>query len=193
VFFLLQPNQDQVRAYTESQVNAEFNYTELGQTRDTQCPAGYNRDYHQIELGSGAGNFACAREALQNWQIFKNSWLHLCNPTISLEVGTTLIVQVKHLGFYSLIADRVVYIIDEPRAFGFAYGTLMGHAAQGEERFLIEWLEDDRVIFSLFAFSKPGHPLAILGKPIMRWLQQQGSSKYLQALKQVVQESSKHL
>ena len=29
------------------------------------------------------------------------------------------------------------------RKFGFAYGTLPDHAATGEERFLIEWNQDD--------------------------------------------------
>ena len=55
-------------------------------------------------------------------------------------------------------AGRVVYLVDEdgpvPR-FGFAYGTLPGHAESGEERFLVEW---DR-IESHQAFNKSeAHP-----------------------------------
>ena len=174
--------------YTESQINAGFNYTELEQTRNAQCPIGYERDLHQIEIGFGTETFARARAAIRNWEMFKRSWLKIHNPDSKLEVGTTLILGVKHLGFYSLIANRIVYVIDKPRAFGFGYGTLTGQAVQGEERFLLERLEDDRVVFSLFAFSKPRHPLAVLGKPIVRWLQQQGSSAYLQAIKHALKD-----
>ena len=188
MFFLFQPTQAQILVYTESQQHADFNYSELEATRTAQCPAGCARDDHSITLGSGAQTFARAREAIQNWQMFKRTWLQLLNPEIKLEVGATLILKIKHLGFYSLIANRIVYVVDEPRAFGFGYGTLTGQAVEGEERFLLERLEDDRVVFSLFAFSKPRHPLAVLGKPIVRWLQQQGSSAYLQAIKHALKD-----
>ena len=42
------------------------------------------------------------------------------------------------LGMWTLNAARVVFVIDEPGRFGFAYGTLPRHVESGEERFLVE-------------------------------------------------------
>jgi uncharacterized protein (UPF0548 family) len=53
--------------------------------------------------------------------------------------------------------------------FGFAYGTLPGHAESGEERFLVEWdRTGDAVRYDVLAFSRPRHPLARLGYPLTR-------------------------
>ena len=55
------------------------------------------------------------------------------------------------LGLWWLNACRIVYVVDEAgpvTKFGFAYGTLPGHAGTGEERFLVEWdrASDERVV-----------------------------------------------
>lgn len=71
---------------------------------------------------------------------------------------------------------RVVYKIDECAdgitRFGLAYGTLPGHAAMGEERFLVEWHHrDDTVWYDILSFSQPGHWLASAGYVVMRAFQ----------------------
>lgn len=56
--------------------------------------------------------------------------------------------------------------------YGFAYGTLNGHSEKGEERFSVEWnQEDNSVWYDLLAFSLPHHPLARAGYPLSRVLQ----------------------
>jgi uncharacterized protein (UPF0548 family) len=62
-------------------------------------------------------------------------------------------------------------VIDEPRRFGFAYGTLPGHVEAGEERFLVEWLADDAVWYDLLAISRPRYWGARLAYPLARRLQ----------------------
>ena len=53
------------------------------------------------------------------------------------------------------------------RRFGFAYGTLPGHAESGEERFLIEWDQDeDGVWFDILAFSRPAPLPGPAGLPV---------------------------
>ena len=103
--------------------------------------------------------------------MFETPWIQLINPQTPFEAGETLVVQVAHLGFYSLIADRVVYTLDEPGRFGFGYRTLTGHAEQGEERFLVTFSASAEVNFELYAFSRPRHPLARLETPVVRSLQ----------------------
>ena len=53
--------------------------------------------------------------------------------------------------------------------FGFAYGTLPGHAERGEERFSVVLNRDDgSVHYEVLAMSRPKHPLAWLGYPFAR-------------------------
>jgi uncharacterized protein (UPF0548 family) len=59
-------------------------------------------------------------------------------------------------------------VIDEKNRFGFAYGTLPGHAECGEEIFMVERHEDDSVHYVIKAFSRPRLWLARLGYPIAR-------------------------
>jgi uncharacterized protein (UPF0548 family) len=65
--------------------------------------------------------------------------------------------------------DEVVGGRDAVHRVAFAYGTLPGHAAAGEERFAVEWHRaDDAVWYDLSAFSRPRHPLMRLGRPLAR-------------------------
>jgi uncharacterized protein (UPF0548 family) len=85
--------------------------------------------------------------------------------------GATVAVLVNHLGFWSLNAARVVYVFQEERRFGFAYGTLEDHAEKGEERFSIEWSDNDSVWYDILAFSRPRQWQAQIAQPISRALQ----------------------
>ena len=64
-------------------------------------------------------------------------------------------------------------MINEARRFGFAYGTLPDHVECGEERFTVECGQDDSVWYDILAFSRPRHPLAKLGQPLVRRWQKQ--------------------
>jgi uncharacterized protein (UPF0548 family) len=86
-----------------------------------------------------------------------------------------------HLGLWTLSACRVVYVIDEPRRFGFAYGTLE-HVVRGEERFELRLHDDERVTFHLTAFSTPAIWLARLATPVTRYYQREGGRSYARAL-----------
>jgi uncharacterized protein (UPF0548 family) len=87
---------------------------------------------------------------------------------------------------WSLNACRVVYVIDEPERFGFAYGTLPNHIERGEERFLIERQSDDSVWYDILAFSQPRHPLVRAGFLYARRLQKRFARDSLGVMKSVV-------
>ena len=84
-------------------------------------------------------------------------------------------ILARSLGLWWLNACRIVYVVDEPgpvQRFGFAYGTLPGHAESGEERFVVEWDRDrGEVCYDIVAFSRPRHILARLGYPWARRVQ----------------------
>ena len=114
-------------------------------------------------------------------------WTSIQPANAPVTPGETVAAVIRHYGFWSLNACRVVYLLDEEeegvRRTGFAYGTLPAHAEIGEERFAVEWrLADDSVWYDLYAFSRPGHLLARLGYPLARRLQRRFASASKQAM-----------
>ena len=77
---------------------------------------------------------------------------------------------------------RVVYVVEEPRRGGFAYGTLAGHPESGEEAFIVEHHRTDAVSFTVTAFSRPAMRLARVAGPLGAIVQRQMTSRYLRTL-----------
>ena len=133
--------------------------------------------------------FGRAVEALYAWRMFDLGWVRLLPAEASVEVGTTVGVLARHYGFWSLNLSRVVYQLQEDgpvRRRGFAYGTLPEHGESGEERFSVEKREDGSVFYDLYAFSRPNHPLARLGRPFARGLQRRFARDSLRAMVRAV-------
>jgi uncharacterized protein (UPF0548 family) len=174
VFVIRPPSKQQIEWFLATQRDLPFSYPEVGATRAVP-PPGYTVDHNRIQLGAGAAAFERAAEALRRWAMFDIGWVRLCWPETSLAVGATFGVAIRHFGFWSLNSARIVYLLDEDdsvRRYGFAYGTLPGHAERGEERFMVEWRrEDDSVWYDLLAYSRPNHPLTWAGYPLTRMLQ----------------------
>lgn len=119
--------------------------------------------------------------------MFNLGWVQVFPRHASIEVGTTVAVVVNHFGFWSMNATRIVYVVDEERRFGFAYGTLQDHAEQGEERFSIEWAaEDDSVCYNILAFSKPGKWQTRTIGPLSRTLQKRFARDSLAGMQRAV-------
>lgn len=154
--------------------NDSFSYPEVGMTL-TASPSGYNIDHNRIKLGMGLEAFERAKIAVRGWKMFEMSWVKLFHKTTPVETGRTVAILLKHFGFYSLNAARIVYVLDEigeVHRFGFAYGTLTEHGEIGEERFSVEFHRDSgEVWYDLYAFSRPASLLAKVGYPLSRSLQ----------------------
>jgi uncharacterized protein (UPF0548 family) len=170
VFLFSKPSDQTVRSFIEAAAGSTLSYTEQGST-DGELPSGYNIDHNRIELGSGDQAWESARFAVRSWKMFDFPWVNLYFPNTPIEVDRNVAILVHHLGFYSLNAARIVYTIDEPDRFGFAYGTLAEHGESGEERFMVERGENGNVFYDLLAFSKPASLFAMLGYPYTRQLQ----------------------
>ena len=182
MFMIREPSDTDVARFVWSQRDLPFTYAEVGATNATP-PAGYNVDHNRIELGRGEATFHDAVEALKKWRQFELGWVAVVPCGVLVEVGATVAVKARAFGTWSLNASRVVYVIEEKRRFGFAYGTLPGHVEKGEERFLVEWLPDDSVWYDILAFSRPQHPLAKLSAPLARRLQHQFARDSLNRMK----------
>ncbi len=122
--------------------------------------------------------------------MFSMRWVRLYWPTAPIQVGTDVAISVRHLGFYSLNACRIVYVVDEVtlnNRFGFGYGTLEEHAESGEERFTVEWNRaEGSVWYDILAFSRPKKTLARLGYPASRYLQRKFAEDSKAAMRRFV-------
>jgi uncharacterized protein (UPF0548 family) len=170
MFSLQPPSEARIRRMLESQRDAGFSYPEVGATGES-APRGYNVDHERYLLGEGPVAFSRGKLAIERWEMFRNGWTQLCWPDAAIERGATVAMLARWLGLYSINFCRIVYVIDEPRRYGFAYGTLPGHVEAGEERFVVEWLEDGTVWYDVFAFSRARHVLARIATPAVRGLQ----------------------
>ena len=134
--------------------------------------------------------FIAATSALERWEQFRLGWLEPWSPKTPIKRGEVVAVLARIAGLWWLNACRIVYVIDEAepvRRFGFAYGTLPGHAESGEERFLVEWNQaDNSVWYDILAFSRPRHPLVWLGYPFARLIQKRFARQSAQAMLQSV-------
>ena len=182
MFMLREPSDEDAARFVASQRDLPFTYPEVGATNTTP-PAGYTVDHNRVQLGSGEATYRRAVDALKNWRQFDLGWVVIAPRGVPVDVGAIVAVKARAFGTWSLSASRVVYVIDEARRFGFAYGTLPDHVEKGEERFLIEWLPDDTVWYDILAFSRPQHPLVRLSAPLARRLQKQFARESLNRMK----------
>jgi len=105
-----------------------------------------------------------------------------------VEPGASVAVLISHLGFWSLNACRIVYVINEhgsSKNYGFAYGTLPDHGERGEERFTVELNSDQTVWYDLSAFRP--NMLARLAYPYTRLLQRRFARDSKAAMQKAVQ------
>lgn len=170
MFLMRRPSEAGIGEAVASQATAGFSYPEAGATQG-HAPPGYRLRQQSFELGRGPGVFERAKQAIREWRMFDMEWIEICRPDALIEPGSTVAVLARHIGFWSLNVCRIVYVIDEPRRYGFAYGTLPEHAEAGEERFTVERRDDDSVWYDILAFSREKHPMAKLAYPLSRMLQ----------------------
>ena len=188
MFRFTRPTEDQTAAFLAAQRGATFSYAEVGCTRGAP-PPGYVIDHNRARLGVGVQTVDRAIAALRSWRQSTLGWTSVHPRGAPTTPGTDVAVLVRHFGFWSLNACRVLYEVDDVdtergvRRVGFAYGTLPAHGEIGEERFTVEHHSaDDSVWYDLYALSRPGHPLVRLAYPIARHLQRRFARDSKQAM-----------
>lgn len=129
-------------------------------------------------------DFARATDDLLAWRMHQRAGLRVVasSPAVATDVVVLLALgwRLASVRF----PCRVVYVVDEPDARGFAYGTLPGHPECGEERFVVNRHTDGRLEFTISAFSRPATRLAKLAGPLNPVAQSIFTNRYLAALDQ---------
>jgi uncharacterized protein (UPF0548 family) len=193
MYSLRKPTAESLQSFLANQARLDFTYAAVGATAAVP-PAGYVVDRTRIKLGEEAGTFAAAKAALERWRQFRLGWVEAWPADTPIQVGQNVAVFVRLLGVWCVNACRIVYVVDEAgphQRYGFAYGTLPGHAESGEERFTVEWHQnDDTVWYDILAFSRPQQLLVRLGYPLVRRIQKRFAKDSAAAMLTAVRSES---
>lgn len=185
MFSLRKPTRDDARKFCASQASAPFTYAAVGATADVP-PPGFDVDRLRVPIGAGPEAFERAKQALLAWRQFDLGWVEAVLADAPLIAGQVVAVAGRACGAWTLNAARIVYVVDEPQRFGFAYGTLPRHVECGEERFLVEYDAEGRVWYEVAAFSRPRHLAARLAYPFLRRWQARFRRESAEVLRRVV-------
>jgi uncharacterized protein (UPF0548 family) len=132
-------------------------------------------------IGAGPDDFHLAARRVGSWQMHRDAGVRVAAAS-SAGKGMEVTMQIG-AGPLSIAAEcRVVAVVDAPREFGFAYGTLPRHPERGEEAFLISWREDGTVVGAVAAFSQPARWYTKAGGPLARAAQALAARRYLAAM-----------
>lgn len=177
-----EPKPEDIAVFRAAQAALPHSYPEVGQTRATTFPPGYEHDRNRVRLGAGEATFVRGCEALRRWAMFPGPWTRIEPQPSPQTPGAVVVMVARIFGLWWMNALRIVYSVDESedspgsdpevrRRHGFAYGTLPGHVERGEEAFTVVWRADDSVWYELQAFSRPRYWLVRWFKPVARALQ----------------------
>jgi uncharacterized protein (UPF0548 family) len=156
--------------FLKSRQGLPHSYPDVGATAG-EFPIGYNHDHNRIYLGEGEEIFERGKAFIRQWEMFPPPWTQIYPSLAPIEAGSTVAVLFRLFGVWWLQSCRIVYTIDRPDCFGFAYGTLPGHVERGEERFSIVMEDDGKVWYRIDAFSLPAYWFIRLGYPLARRFQ----------------------
>jgi uncharacterized protein (UPF0548 family) len=174
-----------------------FNYDAVGTTRYDETPQGYHRLEYQARLGAGDEVYAQAGAALMSWRMHRAAGLPMTATDTPPRIGTNSLGRMgagiligrlrtlSPLGAAGLpVPCRVVWTVDEPDRIGFAYGTLEGHPASGEESFVVT-RDPDGVHITIRAYSRAARWYSRLGGPLTRQAQHFTATRYANALRRL--------
>jgi uncharacterized protein (UPF0548 family) len=162
--------------------NAGFTYSEVGSTRGDTMPSGYRSLRRGLRIGAGSERFEQAARVLLGWDMHRRAGLRVRTSNEHVVQGAVAVLRLGVGGLGVSAPVRVVYLVDEPRRKGFAYGTLPGHPESGEEAFVAELHDDSAVTFTITAFSRPSTLLARVGGPVGSAIQSWVTNRYLRAV-----------
>ena len=178
---LARPADSDLQRVLEKSKHAELSYEEVGATKGTPLPAGYRVDHYKRRLGSDEGSFERAVDALRRWQGHVGAGVRIFPDGTTVEIDSTVLFVLRTMGLWAVAPCRVVYVVDEPSRFCFAYGTLPGHPERGEVAMTVS-REDGDVVARIESFSRTVDPLARAASPLTRVIQKRVTNRYLEAL-----------
>lgn len=156
-------------------------YEPVGATAG-ELPVGFHHLRRSQVIGQGQQCFDRAAEQVMTWQVQRGAGLQVDASADRAALGVVVLSSLRLGPVCVVVPCKVVAVVDEPTARGFAYGTLRGHPECGEERFTVTLQRDGRVVLHIVAFSRPATWFVRLGAPIASRIQRRTTTRYLNAL-----------
>jgi uncharacterized protein (UPF0548 family) len=150
--------------------------------RGVPCiPGEWNVLLESRVIGRGPEEFLRARDRILSWQMHQGARIRVqADGDVEVGVRATLSVGVGPLLIPAYC--EVIEVIDDDEEAGFAYGTLPGHPERGEEAFLVRLLENEVVVGSVAAFSRPAPWGGALVSPLAQRAQRIVARRYVAAM-----------
>jgi uncharacterized protein (UPF0548 family) len=137
-------------------------------------------------VGRGPDAFVRAVESLRTFGA-QRAVARVWPADAVVEPGVDVLVALG-IGPVTVVAvDRVVGVVDEPRRWGFAYGTLPGHIETGEEAFVVTHGDDDTVRVRITATAHVALPASGLLQRLLLPIQRRYAERYLDAVAAAVE------
>jgi uncharacterized protein (UPF0548 family) len=177
------PGEAERRALVEHARASEVTYAEVGVTLDPAWSAERGARVTTRDLGVGPDAFAAAVAALRDLTPQRDIGSEAEPAGSVVAEGATIVFILRRGPIHLLIPNRIVAVIDEPKRFAYAYGTLPGHPESGEEGFTVELLDDGTVRATIRVLATaPSRAIElILGRPIAL-VSQRVARRYLRSL-----------
>jgi uncharacterized protein (UPF0548 family) len=166
---------------TETLSRQGFTYEPVGATRGPSYPEGFHHLRTDALIGHGDAAFRTASEALMTWRMHAGAGLRVAASSSRVHEGAVVVCRLGPLR----IPCRVLWVVDDPDARGFGYGTLPGHPEAGEEAFVLTRQGDD-VRLTVSAYSRPGLLLTRLAGPVGRLGQRVMLRRYAATLRRQI-------
>ena len=181
IFHVWRPTQEVIDAARLAAATAPFSYEPVGGTRQ-DLPVGFEHDVQSVIVGRGDLAFARARLALLAGRAFDIPWVSLDRARFDVRPGAPLVHVSEQLCLFTVNACRIIYVVDDPGDFAFAWGTLAGHPVCGEERLGLCLSDNGDVVFEIRKFSRPAHVFVRLAGPVARRIQRRFTQDAFSAL-----------
>ncbi len=158
----------------------------IGSTDAVRARRRYRLDHTSAVVGKGQNDFDRARSAVSAFVMGRQGWVdvELEHPTAERGRKVAIISQIGPV--WSASIGVITRVEDGPRRYAFSYGTTDAHVAKGEEQFEVVLHDNDDVVFSITAVSRPARWWAWLGYPITRWAQRRFRRGAVKAIKAIV-------
>jgi uncharacterized protein (UPF0548 family) len=130
---------------------SELTYAPVGRTRTGELPDGFRHLRYRTYLGNGDDLFHRSAEAVLTFAMHRATGAKINATADRAAPGVRLTVGAGPLR----VPCEIVWTIEEPDRAGWGYGTLPGHQASGEEAFEVVRKGNNRVWFTVTAYSRP--------------------------------------
>lgn len=176
------------RAAAVTEQHPAFSYAPVGRTAHGVTPPGFRPLCVRTPLGTGEAVFQAASRAVLEWRMHRAMGVRMETDAERAVPGVQVTVG---LGIGRLRVHgpcRVVWLVEDERRAGWAYGTLPGHPQCGEEAFWVEQALDGRVRLTVWAYSNPAVWWTRAAGPVVPVLQRLYAHRCGQVLRRLARE-----